>query len=610
MLFKISSCILDLSLKISNIDFGECYNKTKQLYNIKDDLVIGIIENYKKIINKRPTISFWFLDPITGKKLDFQNICLNDTLLINQNIESILNNTDNNDNLEIQMELIENNINIFDPNDDFYSDLCYHFISPIKKDIPLKDRLQEFYPNITLCDSGCKNIGINYTIKAAICECKYSDVLNSGNNEFLEEYSSEILDITEKSNIEVIKCVIKGLKYFKENYGGIIIISLTACTILSTIFFYIFQYSKIKLYIFDLTRRFILILNNLLKNVTNSSGTQLAPPKYRMQKTLNFDEKEEVISENKPKNEKNDNKTKKNRKKNKQINSLINDVKREVLSTEKILIKKNKNKIENKKNKNVPINTNQNNMNQECNEEINSNLEFFENYLMKSIEEMSFYDAYKYDKRTFSQTLSELILDKVMTINIFCQSESLKPLFLKIIIYLLYINLYFIINGFFFSEEYISQVYHLKTEEKFFSFVPRSINRFIYTFFAGAIIQFLINCFFLQEKRIKRIFIRNKENINELKSEIVEFINKMERQLIAFIIIAFVIFIISFFYVISFNYVYHFTQYEWIKSSIFIYIIIELIITILCFLVTCVRFISLHCKSEKLYDLSNIINRI
>ena len=266
-------------------------------------------------------------------------------------------------------------------------------------------------------------------------------------------------------------------------------------------------------------------------------------------------------------------------------------------------------------NKGIKIKKNRNQIDRmntelETKEEININKEFFENYLMKPIEEMSFYDAYKYDKRAFCQTLCELILDRVMTVNILMKSEALRPFLLKIILYFLYINLYFIINGFFFSENYISEVYHLKKEEKFLSFIPRSINRLIYTFFVGAIIQFLINCFFSQENKLKRIFIRNKDNINEIKSEIVEFIKAMKNQLIAFFIIDALIFIVSFLYVISFNYVYHFTQFEWIKSTIFIYIVIELITTIICFLITCIRFISLWCRSDRLYKLSNIINRV
>ena len=438
-------------------------------------------------------------------------------------------------------------------------------------------------------------------------------MLNSANNDFLEETTTEILNIVEKSNIEVVKCVVKSLKHFKENYGGFIVISLGACSIITTIFFYIYQFFQIKLYIFDLTKKFISIVNTLQQNRVNNSGVRLAPPKNKMKKSQNLDDKTGTIEENKPKNVESESSKKKKKNKITIKNTLVGDLKDEKISTEKLFM--DLKKLKSMQNKGIKIQKNRNQIDRmntelETKEEININKEFFENYLMKPIEEMSFYDAYKYDKRAFCQTLCELILDRVMTVNILMKSEALRPFLLKIILYFLYINLYFIINGFFFSENYISEVYHLKKEEKFLSFIPRSINRLIYTFFVGAIIQFLINCFFSQENKLKRIFIRNKDNINEIKSEIVEFIKAMKNQLIAFFIIDALIFIVSFLYVISFNYVYHFTQFEWIKSTIFIYIVIELITTIICFLITCIRFISLWCRSDRLYKLSNIINRV
>ena len=312
--------------------------------------------------------------------------------------------------------------------------------------------------------------------------------------------------------------------------------------------------------------------------------------------------------------------------KNKLHNNLIDSNRYSVKSDEKLInLKKNiKNKNKEKysyKNKNYKnelidkeikiddkksIKSNNNSDNSEINKEEN----FFNDYLSKPIEEMDFYDAYKFDKRNFCESFCDLIFDKIITIDTFFKSEPTKPKILKIIIFILYIDLIFIINGLFFSEDYISQVYHLEKEEKFFSFIPRSINRLIYTFFAGTIIQFLINCFFIPEKKIKRIFIREKENINSLKKEIIILIKKIKKRLIAFFIIVIIIFIFSFLYVVSFNYVYHFTQFEWIKSSIFIFIIIELLMLLISFIVTIIRIISFCCKSDRLYNLSNFINRI
>ena len=77
-------------------------------------------------------------------------------------------------------ELAEQGINIFNPNDEFYTDLCFHFISPIDgRDIPVKDRIKLFFPNITLCDEGCNIKGINLTNWKAICECTLNNLMHN-----------------------------------------------------------------------------------------------------------------------------------------------------------------------------------------------------------------------------------------------------------------------------------------------------------------------------------------------------------------------------------------------------------------------------------------------
>ena len=601
MLFKKSSeCISELSLKISEVEFGECYNKIKNEYNLEDDLLIAILENYKKLYNNQPTITFYLFNPITGENLDFLSICQEDTLTVNQNLEYLLNNTDE---FKVEMDLINQNINIFDPTDDFYSDLCFHFISPIKKDIPLKDRLSEFYPNITLCDSGCKNIGINLTSKAAICQCKMKNLMNLENNEVLGDTVSEFSKYIDNSNIEVIKCIIPGLKYLHENYGGIIIISFGSLTTSLTFLFFIFKYASIKIYLFKLTNNYLSFLDTQPIN---------APPKLKKEKVNEKITVQEIEYKKKKKIGKNEEKaTQKSIKSKKtnisaKYNNLITNSKNLKSEVDLISYKydlKNK-KSKSKFNKKLIQEKNENR------DEIKNPGEFFSIYLAKPVEEMDFNDAYKYDKRGFSEIFCDLLYDKVITINTFCKMEPLRPMILKMIIYILNLTLYFIINGLFFSENYISEVYHLEEEETFFSFVPRSINRFIYTFFVGVLVQFLINCFFIEERRIKRIFIREKDNPNEIRSDMVKTIKIIQSRLIKFFIIVFIIFIISFLYVISFNYVYHFTQFEWIKSSIFIFVMFELLFIILCLIITIIRLISLHCKSERLFNLSNMINNI
>ena len=224
-----------------------------------------------------------------------------------------------------------------------------------------------------------------------------------------------------------------------------------------------------------------------------------------------------------------------------------------------------------------------------------------------SPQEMKFDIAIKYDQRTFGETFYDYICDNVKTINTFFVWENFKPITLKIVIYIVTINLYFVINGLFYNEDYISEVYH-SNDDKFFSFVPRSIKRFFYTLIVGSIIQILIHLFIIEERRFKRIFIRNKNNLSEIKLEIVKLNKLIDNRLITFYIIIIFIFIFSFLYIISFKYVYHYTQFEWIKSSIFIFIVIEILIFIACCFVSFIRIISLKYKSDRLFKLSNMIN--
>ena len=126
----------------------------------------------------------------------------------------------------------------------------------------------------------------------------------------------------------------------------------------------------------------------------------------------------------------------------------------------------------------------------------------------------------------------------------------------------------------------------------------------------GGIIQILINLFMIEEKRFKKLLIRNQNDIGELKFEVLKLLDLIQKRLLTFFIIVLVIFIFSFLYVVSFNYVYHYTQFEWIKSSIFIFIIIELLIIIICLISAFIRKMSFKCKSDRLFKLRQIIEEI
>ena len=81
------------------------------------------------------------------------------------------------------------------------------------------------------------------------------------------------------------------------------------------------------------------------------------------------------------------------------------------------------------------------------------------------------------------------------------------------------IELYFIINALFYNEEYLSELFKSNEEDNFFSFIPGRVNQYIYTSVVSGIISYFMSYFFIEENKIKRIFVRNKREEVKMKYE-------------------------------------------------------------------------------------------
>ena len=262
-LYKNSSCIDELELNITKIEYDSCIQQLKKDNNIDEnkDLIIAVID----IVNdNNPVTSFGFFHPETGEKLDANKSCSDKNIIMYENLLSLLNDP-------LALKLLEDQkINIFDLNDAFYHDICFHFKSPNGKDATLQDRMKSFYPNVTLCDAGCKNKGLNFTTMKAECECKFQDLLSKniyendlfGNNILMKESLEEISEMLSNLNIEILMCFkdVFDYEYFKKNKSGFIIMAIF---ILYTIFiFYYYMKSKNQTLrnIYILTEKYILYL--------------------------------------------------------------------------------------------------------------------------------------------------------------------------------------------------------------------------------------------------------------------------------------------------------------------------------------------------------------
>ena len=175
-------------------------------------------------------------EPNLGKQLDYKNICKNETIVIEENLLSKIDISQVN--LEFILYLTGQNIDIFNLSSVFYTDICFHFDSPIDKDIALKDRILLCFPNVTLCENDCQIKGVNLTSLKAICQCTFNKLINNdvlSSNLLSQTQFGEIENILGQTNLEIIKCYkdIFKYKYFISCTGGIIILGLIISQILA-----------------------------------------------------------------------------------------------------------------------------------------------------------------------------------------------------------------------------------------------------------------------------------------------------------------------------------------------------------------------------------------
>ena len=483
ILYEDGQNLEDISLDMPKVDFQNCATKINNNFNLENNALTSVIEKKDKNKNHQET-EYYFFHPVSGEQLEVDNLCENETIIIKENLTSFLD--ENTTTFKLQMSLVEQGINIFDLNDGFYKDIRYDFDNPGKRDIALRDRVREAYPNATLCEEGCRNEGIDLGDMTARCDCSFRSFSQNSivkENALLDNLVGEVFDFIDDSNILVVKCYKYIIKYFTRSIGGIITIIVISLNIIFSFILFCCQFNSIKKYILKVTKgflKFLQIFNNKI---------EVNPPK-------------------KIKNEKNKNNfNEKRRKSNRASTKLGIKPEGDILKT------KNKDEKYAKINVTEYQTTIDNTM-----EEEKKIKDFYKEYLETPPDEMEFDDAIKKDERTFCQYFYDNLKEKQIIANTFFASDEIKKRSIKLILFNLNLVLYFVINGLFFSEVYISELYNIKDEdEHFFSFIPRSIDRMIYATIVSVVVGFLVDCFFIEERKIVGIFKREQPDQKSIK---------------------------------------------------------------------------------------------
>ena len=238
LLYRNISCLSNMNLNSSIIDFGECLNKINFYYNISSP-IIAVIDRLGKYNN--PSTAYGFFNPITGEKINTP-FCQETMIVIKKNISSIYNKEDYD-------FLVDQNIDIYNINDTFYSSPCFVFEKD-NKDIVLSDRIALFFPNITLCEEGCKYNGTNYKTLITKCNCTFNEtkyyLINTNllEDEILKTYQdfifygySQFSMLAEEMKVLFLICYrnLFNFRFFIRNIGGLIILLLFIIQIINIV---------------------------------------------------------------------------------------------------------------------------------------------------------------------------------------------------------------------------------------------------------------------------------------------------------------------------------------------------------------------------------------
>ena len=600
-------------LSFSQIYFNESYKNIINYYNFISPPILAIIDIIDNTSN--PITEYIFYDSNNGLKLN--TTIFNDSLIIKKNISFILDN-------ENYQWLLEQKIDFLNISSPFYTNLCYQFYSNNGKDVILRDRIINYLPNITLCDEGCKLEIINYETKIILCECNftyfstYFNFRKDENKKLVYNDSSEkitFLNILNENKLFLILCYnnLFNYKYILKNDGEIVLFIAIIIQIICTIIFSFNGFDSINKYLFYVLENYIRLTKNEInnntyrkesfsKNDSNNSEISLTTRNFPIKNNFNILQNENI------------NIIKKNF-----INNSFSSIKK---SRKEIIINNNliKQESENiEKIENISANELKSLKFKKSNifsAEIsrNSNILIIKNeylekdikkYVAKSPNEMEFYEIVKYDKRKFCEFYWDKIKRNQILIKTFIFKEETIPRELKIILLINYIDFLFVFSVFYFSNEYISKLFYNDNNNYFFLYSKESLFYIYYSIILVSIFGYIIEFFFYDKKYIRHEMKKKNNDEKKLKLIIVQIIGKMKCKYILFLVISYIISIFSWYFISCFNNVYPNTKIQWLKLSIIMIIILQIITLVLPFFETCLRFIAIKFNSEKIYKLSS-----
>ena len=219
--------------------------------------------------------------------------------------------------------------------------------------------------------------------------------------------------------------------------------------------------------------------------------------------------------------------------------------------------------------------------------------------------DLDYEEALELDKRNFLNIVWGYILEEQIICNTFLSELFLELRIVKIYFMIFSFCLELFLNAIFFTDDYISEMYHNDGVLDFFTSLPKSV----YSLLVGFIIMFFLN--FLSNS--KNAFDEATDNIfdcEEYKKKVNKILFGLKIKLAFFFTINFLLMIFFWYYCSTFCAVYYNSQEELVKGTLVSIITSMLIPFPVSIIMALIRYIALKKKSKCLFRINYCIDKI
>ena len=626
---------------------NSCFEKMEddiQLQLDKNKGILIIVQNYNENNSNNISDNYFIIrhnspntkiNYINSNDYDF-SFCNNEPILFDEEIHINTLRYNYNDTTPIDIQQImygkKYGVDLFNPNSEFFNDICFKFTSEKGFDVPLESRVEDYYQNITFCDDRKNShyISSNYSsIKATFTfRCAFGYYKNEGDkSSYLDTIDSELKSLVSVSNLKVIKCYKQflNLRDIIRNYGGMICIVVL---IIHIICFSIFCFTGIKPIENKLEDLFILgkaitrrrsgwagflgvndspgmeILNNQIdqRKKFNLWG-QIKLLKLRKQKNIpsiklklsNPPKKPKKLSSNE------------NPKESEEINIRIMDLNEggsDILQNNQNQIKINpiRQKTDgnnSEKNDDVKI-YNQKDNTKEDKKSDNSRLYDYEN---DELNELPFDKAMKNDHRNFCQYYGNILLIGHIILNVFFRRNDFNLFTIKLCLLFMTFAINLTFNIFFFTNKSMKLNYIKSVDDV--SIIFDNFVKSLYSSILANILLIFLKYICLTHNSVRSL--RQIKDVNSAEKQSVCILRCIKLRILIYYILSLIFLIIFGFYILSFCAIFENTQIELIKSTFYSWLISLIYPFIICFITSIIRSISFILKSKCLYAVKLIL---